>query len=52
MVWAEHSMMRPRLVMGLPDAITVCSLGSRDSAAMDMSPISVWFVMLMWVMSL
>ena len=52
MVGAEHSMMMPRFVIGLPAAMTVRSLGSRDRAAMDMSPISVWFVMLMCVMSL
>ncbi len=40
MVFAAASMMRPRLLMGLPDASTAPSLGNRDSAAIDMSPIS------------
>ncbi|KAA6419777.1 MAG: hypothetical protein FRX49_10310 [Trebouxia sp. A1-2] len=37
------SMMRPRLVMGLPDASTASSLGNRDSAAIDMSPTSMQY---------
>ena len=37
MVWAEQIMMRPRLVMGPPEAHTVCSRGNSDRAAIDMS---------------
>lgn len=36
-VWAEQIMMRPRLVMGPPEAHTVCRRGNSDRAAMDMS---------------
>ena len=52
MVWAEQIMMIPRLERGLPPAHTAFRRGSSDRAAMDMSRMSVWFEMSIWVMSL